>query len=118
AGGASPATPHGAPRPRDPRMLGQYHCEHTGSEAYARCAGADVTSCTISTGAAARPPACRKPSFCRTDPTIATEACDTGLSHPKHATCGGVKGNRHGSLAGSVRGGALQICEMPDSGAA
>ena len=51
---------------------------------------------------------------CRqTNIAIAAEASATKPLHAKHVTCGGVKGNRQGSLAGRVRGGAPQTCELP-----
>jgi hypothetical protein len=40
AGGASPATPHGARHPRDPRMLGQYQFERSVAHAFRRSARA------------------------------------------------------------------------------
>jgi hypothetical protein len=52
------------------------------------------------------------------DPTLAAEACDTDPTHIDHVTYGGVEGNRQGSPAGSVRGGASQVCEMPSIGEA
>ena len=75
-----------------------------------------------------RPCAANGPGSVCTDAPIAAEAWDTGHAQSDHAPspacggprgdCGGVKGNRQGSLAGRVRGGAPQICETPHIGEA
>ena len=73
--------------------------------------GAEATRCC-----AAAQTALRNQSPVRTcaHPHIATEAYAAAGRTADHATCGGVEGNRQGSPAGSVRGGALQVCDIPD----
>jgi hypothetical protein len=51
-------------------------------------------------------------------PLIAAEASASASTVLPRVPCGGVKGNRQGSPAGSLRGGALQICDIPHSGGA